>query len=79
MSSGTIVVLVVVVVVVIAAAVLIPVLRRRSTSRGAKASANLPALGQMGANPNAAPKDHHAAPSVPTDPATPADREGPTA
>ena len=72
MDSGTVVVLVVVVVLIIAAAVLVPVLRRRSRTRGANASAHLPALGQMGANPNAAPKDHNrAAPTAPTDPGGP--------
>ena len=68
--TGTVVLIVIVVVVVIAAAVLVPLLRRRGRARGASASARLPALGQMGANPNAAPKDHSRAPADP--PAPPA-------
>ncbi|SEP58753.1 hypothetical protein [Microlunatus flavus] len=69
MSTGTIVLIVVVVVLVVAAAILVPVLRRRSTARGASASAKLPALGQMGGDPNAAPKDHHR--TSPADPPAP--------
>lgn len=68
MSSGTVVLIVIVVVVLIAVAVLVPLLRRRGRTRGASASAKLPALGQMGANPNAAPKDHNRTPADPPGP-----------